>query len=145
LFQRWSDDAGTRRGHEARHEPAMTRTTSQQLATFASTTNFDDLTPDVRSSTHLRFLDTLGISLAASVDGAGDGVLQLVRSWGGSRDAGIIGATGQFPAAAAAFVNGTLAHALDFDDTHLPSLLHPSSSIIPAVLAVGELTDADGP
>src|SRR5947208_2964926 len=107
LFQRWSDDAGTRRGHEARHEPAMTRTTSQQLATFASTTNFDDLTPDVRSSTHLRFLDTLGISLAASVDGAGDGVLQLVRSWGGSRDAGIIGATGQFPAAAAAFVNGT--------------------------------------
>jgi 2-methylcitrate dehydratase PrpD len=31
-----------------------------------------------------------------------------------------------------------LAHSLDFDDTHLPSILHPSASIVPAVLAVAE-------
>ena len=31
------------------------------------------------------------------------------------------------PAAQAAFVNGVLAHSLDYDDTHLPSVLHPSA------------------
>ena len=33
----------------------------------------------------------------------------------------------------AAFVNGVLAHSLDYDDTHLPTILHPSASIVPAV------------
>src|SRR5262249_10612551 len=32
----------------------------------------------------------------------------------------------------------------DFDDTHLPSVLHPSASIIPTALAVGEATGASG-
>jgi 2-methylcitrate dehydratase PrpD len=41
------------------------------------------------------------------------------------------------PSAAAALLNGTLAHAMDFDDTHLPSVLHPSASVVPAALAVG--------
>jgi 2-methylcitrate dehydratase PrpD len=49
------------------------------------------------------------------------------------------------PAAAAALVNGTLAHSLDFDDTHLPSVLHPSSAVVPAALAVAEATGASGP
>ena len=39
-------------------------------------------------------------------------------------------------------MNGVLAHSLDFDDTHLPSVLHPSASIIPGVLAVAEQTGA---
>jgi 2-methylcitrate dehydratase PrpD len=44
----------------------------------------------------------------------------------------------RLPAAGAGFVNGVLAHSLDFDDTHLPSVLHPSASIVPGVLAVAE-------
>ncbi len=42
----------------------------------------------------------------------------------------------------AAFVNGVLAHSLDFDDTHLPSILHPSACVIPAALAVAEARGA---
>ena len=38
----------------------------------------------------------------------------------------------------AAFVNGVLAHSLDYDDTHLPSVLHPSASVVPAALAAAE-------
>ena len=37
----------------------------------------------------------------------------------------------RIPAPSAALVNGTLAHALDYDDTHLPSVLHPSASVVP--------------
>lgn len=47
-------------------------------------------------------------------------------------------------AAQAAFVNGVLANSLDYDDTHLPSVLHPSASVVPAALAVGEHLGATG-
>ncbi len=39
----------------------------------------------------------------------------------------------------ASFVNGVLAHSLDYDDTHLPSVLHPSASVVPAALAAAKL------
>jgi 2-methylcitrate dehydratase PrpD len=41
-------------------------------------------------------------------------------------------------------VNGTLAHALDYDDTHLPSVLHPSAAVVPAVLAAAEASGSSG-
>ena len=44
----------------------------------------------------------------------------------------------------AAFVNGVLAHSLDYDDTHLPSVLHPSACIVPAALAAAQYAGADG-
>ena len=47
-------------------------------------------------------------------------------------------------AAQAAFANGVLAHSLDYDDTHLPSVLHPSASVVPAALAAAEHAGASG-
>jgi 2-methylcitrate dehydratase PrpD len=44
----------------------------------------------------------------------------------------------------AALANGVLAHSLDYDDTHLPSVLHPSATVVPAALAAAEAVGADG-
>jgi Holliday junction DNA helicase RuvA len=41
-------------------------------------------------------------------------------------------------------MNGTLAHSLDYDDTHLPSVLHPSAAVVPAALAAAEISGATG-
>ena len=38
----------------------------------------------------------------------------------------------------AALANGALAHSLDFDDTHLPSSLHPGAPVVAAALAAAE-------
>lgn len=92
-----------------------------------------------------RVLDILGLALAAQDDPAVRAVLTSVRRWGGTPEATVIGAGDRLPAPAAALVNGVMAHALDFDDTHLPSVLHPSASIVPAALAAAEATGADGP
>lgn len=70
---------------------------------------------------------------------------RVARLWGGSGSATVVGRPIGLPPTGAAFVNGTLAHCTDFDDTHLPSLLHPGAAVIPAVLAVAEVTGADGP
>ncbi|MCF2530302.1 MmgE/PrpD family protein [Yinghuangia soli] len=71
-------------------------------------------------------------------------MLRAVRRWGGTPEATVIGTGEHLPAPAVALANGTLAHALDFDDTHLPSVLHPSASVVPAALAAAEATGADG-
>ena len=85
-----------------------------------------------------RVLDILGIAVRATTLDTSRAVMEFSRDSGGSQDSGAIGMTERLPAAGAAFVNGTLAHSLDYDDTHLPSILHPSASIVPAVLATAE-------
>ena len=44
----------------------------------------------------------------------------------------------------AAFVNGAMVHALDYDDVHVPASLHLMSSMLPVALAAGELSGASG-
>lgn len=119
-------------------------TLAQQLAEFAESATFATLPDAVVQSMKERVLDSAGICLASMAEGLGDGVADLAGVWGGTEEAGIIGRAGRFPAPSAALVNGTLAHSLDFDDTHLPSVLHPSASIVPATLAVAEMLGASG-
>lgn len=85
-----------------------------------------------------RVLDILGIAVRATTLDTSRAVMGFSRDQGGSPQASAVGLAERLPAAEAAFVNGTLAHSLDYDDTHLPSILHPSASIVPAVLATAE-------
>jgi 2-methylcitrate dehydratase PrpD len=91
-----------------------------------------------------RLLDVVGISVAALGTDPAEVAHTLARRWGGERSATAIGLDHEVPAPSAALVNGTLAHALDFDDTHVPSILHPSASIVPAALAAAEESGASG-
>ncbi len=100
---------------------------------------------DIIERAKQRVLDLVGVALAARHDPAVAAVNELVNEWGGTAQASVWSASGQrVPAASAALVNGTMAHALDFDDTHLPSILHPSASVVPAALAAGESVGASG-
>lgn len=121
--------------------PTQPQTAVQALAGFATRCR-EQVIPDGVPG---RILDILGLALAAQHDPAVAAVLRSVRRWGGTPEATVIGAGDRLPAPAAALVNGVMAHALDFDDTHLPSVLHPSASIVPAALAAAEATRATGP
>ena len=85
-----------------------------------------------------RVLDILGIAARAATLDTSRAVTAFCREQGGAPVASAVGVAQRLPAAEAAFVNGVLAHSLDYDDTHLPSILHPSASIVPAVLATAE-------
>jgi 2-methylcitrate dehydratase PrpD len=120
------------------------RTLAQQLASFAAEASFERLPPEVVDSVRKRMLDVLGICVAATdLDTSA-----MARAWvgeqGGHRQAYAVGVAEPVPATLAAFVNGVLAHSLDYDDTHLPSVLHPSAAVVPAALAAGQLAEADG-
>ncbi len=114
----------------------------QHLSNFAAGVSYKSLPPAVIASVKHRVLDTIGLCLAATPLETSVMAANLARSWGGPEEATTIGFPYRLPAVGAAFVNGVLAHSLDFDDTHLPSVLHPSASIIPAALAVGEAVGA---
>lgn len=89
-------------------------------------------------------LDTVGIAIAASLLDTSRGIASYAEAFGGRAESTAIGVQRRVPAPMAALVNATMAHSLDFDDTHLPSILHPSASIAPACLAVAEAEGVDG-
>lgn len=122
----------------------MTATIVQQLAAFATSVRAKGLPTELRDDAARRVLDVLGNSLAATSERPAAAVGALVREWGGTGRATAIGTGDRLPEPSAALLNGTLAHSLDFDDTHLPSVLHPSASVVPAALAVAESRGATG-
>ena len=80
-------------------------------------------------------LDTLGTTLAAGTLGAGCGeLIAFARACGGTAESTVIGFGDRMPAAMAAFVNGGLAHALNYDAVGAAHL----GIIPPAPLALAE-------
>jgi 2-methylcitrate dehydratase PrpD len=119
-------------------------TFARQLARFAVTNPFDNLPTEVIASVKARVLDILGLCIAAASLDTSRAAREYADSQGGRPEARAVGVPNRLPASAAAFVNGVLAHSLDYDDTHLPSVLHPSASVVPAALAAGQAVGATG-
>ena len=119
-------------------------TASQTLAEFVAGMRFEDLPRDVIAAAKRHLLDAVGVAIAAADAGVDSPVVDMVRSWSGAHEASIIAYDFGAPAAMAALANGALAHALDFDDTHLESVVHPSAVIMPVTFAVAEETASDG-
>src|SRR5690606_7640850 len=122
----------------------MSTTLVRRLAELADSVRRTGLYDELSADAARRVLDVLGNSLAATAEPPAAAVGTLVREWGGEGRATGIGTGIRLPVPSAALLNGTLAHALDFDDTHLPPVLHPSASVVPAALAVAESRDVSG-
>ena len=117
---------------------------SSLLANFAIE-NRDRGVPDpVGEKVSAHLLDVLGVQLAASRQDFAEAVRVVARGLGGPPQAIALGVEERIGAPNAALLNGTLAHGVDYDDTHLRSIVHPSATVSPAALAVGEEVDADG-
>ncbi|MFD5824139.1 MmgE/PrpD family protein [Lentzea sp. NPDC060358] len=119
-------------------------TLSQTIARFAVKTAAGEVPPEVGASVRHRILDVLGLCVAGRALDTSAAALAFVAEQGGTGRAHVIGDATPVPAALAAFANGVLAHSLDYDDTHLPSVLHPSASVVPAALAAAQENDASG-
>jgi aconitate decarboxylase len=75
--------------------------------------------------------------------GLGRIVVDYTRTIGGAPQATVIGGGFLSSMPNAAFANGTMAHALDFDNTWYP-LNHPTSPTLPVILALGEHFGSSG-
>lgn len=115
---------------------------SEKLSAFVAETTYDELPFSSRQFAKRILLDATGVMMGASgmVDCTGP-FINIARQSGVGQSS-ILGTSYRVPAAAAAFANGALAHALDFEDTFELSPGHPNASLVPALLALAQSGEA---
>jgi 2-methylcitrate dehydratase PrpD len=123
---------------------ALLQSESEKIAQFALGLKLEDVPADVLASAKEHLLDVIGIALASSKFDIGRSVLKAARELGEGTAATAIGSGLRMPAASAALVNGVLAHALDFDDTHIGAIYHASAQAMAATLAAGQANRSSG-
>ena len=103
------------------------------------------LPAEIRALARQCMQDAIAVALA----GADDDLVRILRAEleeaGGTAQSSLWGSTLRLPAGAAALLNGTMAHALDYDDVNFSMGGHPTVTIVPAVLALGEQRGASAP
>jgi 2-methylcitrate dehydratase PrpD len=117
---------------------------TRALAERARAVTYDELPEPVRELARQCVLDYLGVGLAGADDPLVRILLDDATEAGGLPQAAVIGHRDRLPMLAAALVNGSIAHALDYDDVNLAMPGHPSVAILPALLALAEDRGASG-
>src|SRR5271166_747565 len=121
---------------------------ARTLAEFACGLTFEHIPAAVLERAKLLILDALGCGIASNAYGFSDAVLAGATALGGVGRCSVIGRANRLPVRDAALVNGMLIHGLDFDDTHLASIIHATAACLPTALTFGEeqkptMVDAD--
>jgi 2-methylcitrate dehydratase PrpD len=120
---------------------------TEVLSRFVASSTYDALSPAAVAGAKKGMLDCLGVGLAATREDVSRIVQERVRLMTGAQEATVIGAGFKANAPLAAYANGAMAHALDYDDViHVGPfwLGHPSVVVFPAALAVAEAAQASG-
>lgn len=92
----------------------------------------------------LSLLDWCAVAIAGKDEPVSRITREMIEAEAGAPVASLVGSARKVPARAAALVNGATSHALDYDDTHFDHIGHPSVAIVPAALAMAEMTGASG-
>ncbi|TDO51575.1 2-methylcitrate dehydratase PrpD [Kribbella sp. VKM Ac-2527] len=121
----------------------MSVSKSHELAQFVSQTSFDALPSDVVHETKRILLDSIGCALAAGGQLKGRAGIEYAQLLGGmDSTATIFGSSQRSSILGAAFANGELINALDFDAVLPPG--HVSPYVLPGALAVAEAEGSSG-
>ncbi|CCN16866.1 MmgE/PrpD family protein [Bordetella bronchiseptica] len=114
-----------------------------RLADFAAAVRYDALPAQVVAECKRILLDSLGCAYAALGADKGRLAMQAGRDMGGPAEASVFGGQARLSATSAAFVNGELINALDFDACTIPPG-HVAPYALPPLLAAGEAARASG-
>ena len=117
---------------------------TETLARFVIDTRASAVPAAVLDAARNAVADTVGVALAGTLEPQGEIATRWIQDVGARRQATFWGHDLGTSVAEAAFANGVCSHALDFDDSHPTMRGHPSATIVPAALAVGEATRAPG-
>ncbi|WP_277556101.1 MmgE/PrpD family protein [Halobaculum limi] len=123
----------------------MTQTPERRLAAFVAETDYAGLPAGVAETVTRAVVDTVGVTLAGAVEGAGE---TTARSAGIDLEeadaATLLGLTSTTVAAETALRVGTAAHALDYDDLSWALDGHPSVTLVPPLFALAREANATG-
>ncbi len=115
---------------------------TETIAGWIVNTSYEDIPPEAIRVANESCFDLLGVILAGSTQPVGEIIQQYVDDSGGSNQATVLASGLQTSLANAALANGTMGHALDYDD--FGGFGHPTVAIFPALLALGESLNSTG-
>ena len=108
------------------------------FSNFVSQATLQNFNDEMIFFSKMSMIDWCGVAYAAKEEPVSKIVTKLIdeeQTKGLSR---LISNGKEVSAKSAAFVNGTIGHALDYDDTHFLFTGHPTASAFPTALALGE-------
>jgi 2-methylcitrate dehydratase PrpD len=116
----------------------------ERIAEKIAAIDCDALPPEAIRAAKMGVFDTVGVTLAGAGEPCTQIVLRTIAAGGGRGECLVFGSDRRVAPLDAALVNGTAAHALDFDDVSNSLGGHPSAPILPALFALGETLDSSG-
>jgi 2-methylcitrate dehydratase PrpD len=110
----------------------------QKLVTYIGGSKFEDLPQQAVDVAKNMILTEMGTIIAGATEEGCQTLVDLIKEWGGKKEATILIDGGKVPAHHAVLANSTMARALDIDDAMIPGM-HVGASSIPTALAAAEL------
>ncbi|MHB8105311.1 MAG: MmgE/PrpD family protein [Dehalococcoidales bacterium] len=104
---------------------------------FAAT-RYEDIPSEAVDAVKKEVLDSLATALGGSSKAGVGELVDMVKEWGGAKQSTIIAYGFKCPAPNAAQVNGTMIHALDYDDGHQTALVHIGCVTVSTAFAAAE-------
>ena len=117
---------------------------TDRVSHFVAQAAVKDIPQDALDLARLAVTDFIGVSLAGSREKQGKIIVDYARKMGGVSECSVVGAGFKTSPYLAALANGTIGHALDYDDMAISLIGHPSVFLAPAILAIGESIGASG-
>jgi 2-methylcitrate dehydratase PrpD len=114
------------------------------LARYVASAKPDDIPASVRKEAARTLLNWTGCAIGGSRQPAVANALAALAPFAGSGRASILGREERLDALNASLINGISSHVLDFDDTHLRTIIHPAGPVASAILALSEYQPVSG-
>jgi 2-methylcitrate dehydratase PrpD len=118
---------------------------TQNLARFVVETKWQDIPDGVRHEAKRALLNFFAVAIAGCRTGPVEIALESLAEFSGGKQATVVGRSERIDALSAAFLNAAGANVFDYCDTHLSTVIHPTSPLAPALLSLAELRRVTGP
>jgi 2-methylcitrate dehydratase PrpD len=122
----------------------MTQTLSHQLADFIERATWSDIPAHVRHEAHRALVNYFAVSLAGCSDPDVAKAATLFSRFNAGDEAHVIGRAEVMDMLNAASLNAMSANVFDYDDTHIPTILHPTAPVAAALFALAETRVVSG-
>jgi 2-methylcitrate dehydratase PrpD len=115
-----------------------------EIARRAAVLAWSDLPDDLVERTRQCLLDWFAVTVAGAQEELTDILVREALEDGATGPASLVGRNEKVLPSAATLINGAAGHALDYDDVNFSMSGHPTVTVIPALLALGEQKGASG-
>src|SRR5438477_6142553 len=121
-----------------------THAVTDRLAAFIVDSRWQDIPQPVRREGMRSILNFVGCALGGSQDEAVGLAAGVLTPYFGPAQAGVFGRRERPDALHAAFLNAVSANVLEYDDTHLATVIHPAAPVVPGLFALAEQRHVSG-